>query len=86
MIWNILVWIIVGGLAGWVASMIMKTDAQQGALANIVIGIIGGVIGGVILRALGGDGFTGLNIWSFVVALVGSIVLLLILGAVRGRR
>lgn len=77
--------IIIGGLAGWVASMIMKTDASMGALANIVVGIIGAIIGNLLLPVFGIDGTTGFSIWSFIVALVGAIVLLFIVGLFRGR-
>lgn len=72
---GIIGWIILGGLAGWVASMIMKTDAKQGILGNVIVGVIGGVLGGWIFSLLGGEGVTGFNIWSFLVALVGAIVL-----------
>ena len=69
---SIIVWIIIGGLAGWVAGMIMKTDG--GLVKNIVVGIVGALIGGFIMSFFGAAGFTGFNIWSFVVALIGSIV------------
>jgi uncharacterized membrane protein YeaQ/YmgE (transglycosylase-associated protein family) len=85
-LWGIITWIIVGGLAGWVASLITKTDKSQGLLGNIVVGVIGGFLGGFILGLLGGEGFTGFNVWSFLVALLGSVVLLLIWKAVTGRK
>ncbi len=79
---NILAWIVVGGLAGWVASMIMRTDAQMGIGANIVVGILGALIGGWLVALFGGpDLNTGFDITSFLVALLGSVVLL---GIVRG--
>lgn len=84
--WEIITWIVVGGLAGWVASMITKTDAQQGLLGNIVAGVIGAVVGGFIFGLLGGSGFTGFNLWSFLVALVGAIVVLLVWKAITGRK
>ncbi len=74
---SIIVWIIIGGLAGWVAGMIMKTDG--GLVKNIVVGIVGALIGGFIMSFFGAAGFTGFNIWSFVVALIGSIVLIALL-------
>ena len=80
---SIILWIVFGALVGWVASLIMKTDAQQGALLNIVVGIVGAVIGGWIMNSLGHTGTTGFNIYSFVVALVGAIVLIAIVKAVR---
>ncbi len=85
-LWGIITWVIVGGLAGWVASLITKTDKSQGLLGNIVVGVIGGFLGGFIFGLLGGSGFTGFNIWSFLVALVGSVVLLLIWKAVTGKK
>lgn len=73
---GILAWIILGGLAGWIASMIADTDAQQGIVLNIVVGIIGALIGGFIVELFGGSGITGFNIWSLLVAVAGSLVLL----------
>lgn len=78
--------IIIGGLAGWVASMIMKTDASMGLLANIIVGILGAIIGNLLLPVFGVAGTDGFSIWSFVVALVGAIVLLFLVKLVRGGR
>lgn len=80
---GIIAWIILGGVAGWVASMVMKTDAQQGIFLNIVVGIIGAVLGGWIMSLIGEYGVTGFNIYSFLVALLGAIVFLAILRALR---
>jgi uncharacterized membrane protein YeaQ/YmgE (transglycosylase-associated protein family) len=81
---NLLAWIVVGGLAGWVASMIMGRDAQMGIGANIVVGILGALIGGWVVALFGGNtGVSGFNITSFLVALLGSVVLL---GIVSGFR
>lgn len=80
---GIIGWIIIGGLAGWIASKIMKTDKNQGLLANIIVGVIGGFLGGFLVNMLGGEGITGFNVWSFFVALLGAVVLLAILKAVR---
>lgn len=80
---GILLWIIFGALVGWIASLIMKTDAQQGALLNIVVGIIGAVLGGWIMNFFGQSGTTGFNIYSFIVALLGAIVLIAIVKAIR---
>ena len=74
-----LAWIIVGGVAGWLASIVMKTDARQGLLMDIVVGIIGAIIGGFLLNAVGMSGVTGFNIWSLFVAFIGAVVLLGIL-------
>lgn len=73
---NIIAWIIFGALAGWIASLIMNTNEQQGGLANIAIGILGALVGGFIVRLLGGNGMTGFNLYSLVVAVGGAIVLL----------
>lgn len=78
--------IIIGGLAGWVASMFMKTDASMGLLANIVVGIVGAIIGNLLLPLLGISGTTGFSLWSFIVALIGAMLLLFIMSLVRGRR
>lgn len=80
---GIILWIIFGGLVGWVASLIMKTDASQGALLNIIVGIVGGLIGGAIMSWLGAYPITGFNFYSFLVALLGAMVLIGIVKAVR---
>ena len=80
---NIIVWIIFGALAGWIASLIMRTDGQQGAFANIIVGIIGAMIGGFVVSLLGGNGVTGFNLYSLVVAVIGSIILIAIVKAFR---
>lgn len=85
-LWEIITWVVIGGLAGWVASIITKTDAKQGLLGNIVAGVIGGVVGGFLIGLLGGEGFTGFNVWSFIVALVGAVVVLAIWKAISGRK
>lgn len=75
--YGIILWIIIGALAGWIGSKIMGTDSAQGGLANIVIGVIGAVVGGFLTRVLMGDnaGNNGL-IASFFVALLGSVVVI----------
>lgn len=73
---GIILWIIFGALVGWIASMIMKTDANQGAVMNIIVGIVGAVIGGWVMSLFGQTGVTGFNIYSFIVALVGAVVLI----------
>ncbi|MDB5160452.1 MAG: Transglycosylase-associated protein [Candidatus Saccharibacteria bacterium] len=79
-------WIILGGLAGWVASMIAGTNARQGLLGNIIAGIIGGILGGFVFGLFGGAGVTGFNLWSFLVALVGAVIVLFIWRAITGGR
>lgn len=81
---GIIGWIVLGGLAGWVASMIMGNNAQQGLLGNIVVGIIGALIGGFVVGLLGGEGVTGFNLWSFLVALLGAVIALWLVRMMRG--
>lgn len=80
---DILLFILLGGIAGWIASKIMATDESMGLVANIVVGMIGAVIGGLIFNLLGGSGTTGFNIYSLLVAIIGSIILLWLVKQVR---
>ena len=80
---NIVLWILMGALAGWIASLIMRRDAQMGALANIIVGIVGALIGGFVMNAIGAAGITGFNLYSLLVAISGAVVLLLIVGFLR---
>lgn len=80
---GIILWIVFGGLVGWVASLIMGTDSQQGLILNIVIGIIGAVIGRSIMNFLGEGAVSGFNLYSFLVALLGAVVLIAIVKALR---
>ena len=83
-IMGIVIWIIVGALAGWIASMIMKTDAQMGAVANIVVGIIGAFIGGWVVSMFGAAPAAGqLNIPSILTAILGAVILLFLIRLVR---
>ena len=75
---SILAWIILGGIAGWLASKVAGTDAQQGIIMNIVVGIVGAVIGGFVFGLLGGSSVTGFNFYSLFVAFIGSVILLFI--------
>lgn len=79
---NLIIWLIVGGVIGWIASMIMRTDAQQGIFLNIVVGIVGAFIGGLIISG-GSINNSPLNITSFLVSLLGAIILLAIVNLVR---
>lgn len=85
-LWGIIVWVVVGGLAGWVASKIVGTNGSQGLIGNVVIGILGAFVGGFLVGLVGGTGFTGFNIWSFVVALLGAVILLFLWRAITGRK
>lgn len=79
-------WLVIGGLAGWVASMIQKTDAQMGVGLNIVVGIIGGLLGGWILTLFGVDVESGGYFFSFLTCLLGAVILLWIVKAFNGRK
>lgn len=81
---NILVWIIVGGIAGWLASIVMKTNYSQGLIMDIIVGIVGAFIGGWLLTAIGvGGAVTGINIGSILTAFIGAVVLLGLLRVIR---
>ncbi|MDQ3014766.1 MAG: GlsB/YeaQ/YmgE family stress response membrane protein [bacterium] len=80
---SIILWLVFGALVGWIASLIMGTDAQQGAIMNIVVGIVGAVLGGWLFSLFGAQDVSGFNIYSFIVALVGAVVLLGLYQAVR---
>jgi uncharacterized membrane protein YeaQ/YmgE (transglycosylase-associated protein family) len=71
---GILLWIIFGGLVGWVASLVMGTDAKQGLIGNIVLGILGALLGGFVSSLLGIPGITGFNLYSGLIALGGAIL------------
>ncbi len=83
---NFIIWLIVGGLIGWIASMIMKTDAQQGVILNVVVGIVGALLGGWFLAPMFGTGTINQNDFSIAglgVSLLGAIILLAIVNLVR---
>lgn len=73
---GIIGWIILGGIAGWIASMLTGRDASMGIGANIVVGIVGALLGGFIFNMIGGEDVTGFNLWSLFVAVIGSVLLL----------
>lgn len=81
----ILAWIIIGGIAGWLAGLVVQ-GTGLGILGDIIVGIVGAFIGGLIMALLGFGGFTGFNIWSLIVAFIGAVILLLIVKAINGRR
>lgn len=78
---GIIVWLAIGGVVGWLASLVMRTDAQQGILLNVVVGIVGAFIGGLIFSR--GSINDGLSVYSFVVSLLGAIILLAVVNLVR---
>jgi len=82
---GIISWIILGLIAGFIASKIVDKQGQ-GFWLNIALGIVGALVGGFIFDLIGSTGVTGLNIWSMIVAIIGSVVVLWIYNAVAGRR
>ncbi|KND46998.1 MAG: Transglycosylase associated protein [Parcubacteria bacterium C7867-004] len=78
-----LIWIVFGAIAGWIASMIMKTNGQQGLILDIIVGIVGAVLGGWIMNQFGQAGVSGFNFYSLLVAVVGAVVLLAIVKMIR---
>ncbi len=76
-------WIVLGGLAGWIASMFAKTNDSMGIFANIAVGVVGALVGGFVFGLFGSDGVNGFNLYSLVVAIVGSVIFLAILKAIR---
>ncbi|MDF2994907.1 MAG: ymgE [Xanthobacteraceae bacterium] len=82
---SIIAWIILGLIAGWIGSKIVNKSGQ-GMMMDIVLGIVGAVVGGVIFSFFGASGVTGLNIYSLIVAVLGSVVVLWIYHQVAGRR
>jgi uncharacterized membrane protein YeaQ/YmgE (transglycosylase-associated protein family) len=78
---GLIIWLIVGGVVGWLASLLMRTDAQQGILLNIVVGIVGAFLGGLIFG--GGTINDGISLSSFLVSLVGAVILLALVNLVR---
>jgi uncharacterized membrane protein YeaQ/YmgE (transglycosylase-associated protein family) len=82
---GILVWLIVGGVCGWLASIIMRTDAQQGILLNVIVGIVGALLAGFIVSPMVGVGTIneGISLATFLVSLLGAVVLLAIVNLFR---
>jgi uncharacterized membrane protein YeaQ/YmgE (transglycosylase-associated protein family) len=88
---SLLAWIIVGGIAGWIASILVKTDDQMGCFANIVVGMIGSMVGGALVVLLNtgkldllNTSFNDLNLGSIVVSVIGAVIFLGVLKMLRG--
>lgn len=79
---NFILWLIIGGVIGWLASIVMRTDGQQGIVLNVVVGIVGAFIGGLVFSG-GSINGAPLSLYSFLVSLVGAIILLAIVNLVR---
>ena len=85
---NFIIWLVVGGLLGWLASMVMKTDHEQGIFLNIVVGIVGAVLGGWLLAPMFGTGTinsSDFSLGSLLVSFVGALILLFVVNLIRGR-
>ena len=85
---NLIIWLVVGGVIGWIASLIMKTDAQQGLFLNVVVGIVGALLGGWLISPLVGAGTVNQGDFSLaglLVSLVGAVILLFIVNLIRRR-
>ena len=75
---GIVLWIIFGAIAGWITSTIMKTNSQQGTVQDILLGIVGAIVGGFLMGMMGEAGVTGFNLYSLMVAVIGSVVVIYI--------
>jgi uncharacterized membrane protein YeaQ/YmgE (transglycosylase-associated protein family) len=73
---GIISWIVLGGIAGWLASIITKRNDQMGCITNIIAGIVGAAVGGWVFSLFGGQGVTGFNLPSLLVAFVGAVIVL----------
>ncbi len=71
---SVLLWIVLGFLAGWLASVVMKTREAQGPLMDIILGIVGALVGGFLMSLFGAPGVTGFNLYSILVATLGAII------------
>lgn len=83
---GVIAWIVLGLIAGFIASKIMGTSGQQGILTDIVLGIVGAVVGGILVSAVTGVGVTGFNLWSIIVAIVGACVVIWLYHKLSGSR
>ncbi len=79
MLWNLVAWLVLGAVAGWLASIIMGRSGSQGLLMDIIAGIVGAVVGGWLVGLFGWGPATGLNWYSLLVAVIGAVVVILIL-------
>ncbi len=86
---NLILWLVIGGVVGWLASLMMRTDGQQGIILNVVVGIVGALLGGWLISPLLGVGTINQNdfsIMSIIVSLIGAVILLGIVNLVRRGR
>lgn len=73
---GIILMIILGAVAGWLASIVMKTNASQGLMMDIILGVVGALVGGFVMNLLGQPGYTGFNFYSLFVAFIGAVILI----------
>ncbi|MDQ5969795.1 MAG: hypothetical protein QG593_312 [Patescibacteria group bacterium] len=83
---GILAWIVLGALAGWITSILLKTNSQQGAVGNIIMGIVGALIGGYLGSAFFDLDITGINLTSIILAVGGSLTFALLIGIITGKK
>jgi len=83
---GIISWIVLGGIAGWLASIITKRNDQMGCITNIIAGIVGAAVGGWVFSLFGGQGVTGFNLPSLVVAFVGAVIVLAVVNLIFRRK
>ncbi len=86
---NFIIWLVVGGLIGWIASMVMRTDGQQGIVLNVVVGIVGALLGGWLIGPMVGQGSINsgdFSLGGLLVSLLGAVVLLAIVNLFRRGR
>jgi len=86
---NLIIWLVVGGILGWLASIVMKTDGQQGMILNVVVGIVGSMLGGWLISPLLGIATINQNNFSLpglLVSFLGAVILLAIVNLFRRRR
>jgi uncharacterized membrane protein YeaQ/YmgE (transglycosylase-associated protein family) len=83
---GIVSWIVLGGIAGWLASIVTKRNDRMGCITNILAGVIGAAVGGWVFSLFGGTGVTGFNLPSLVVAFVGAVIVLAVINLIFGRK
>jgi uncharacterized membrane protein YeaQ/YmgE (transglycosylase-associated protein family) len=82
---GLLATVFLGGVAGWLASIVAGTNARMGVIANVIVGVLGAFVGGVVFRFFGGAGVTGLNLYSLLVSVVGASLVLFVTRRLFGR-
>jgi uncharacterized membrane protein YeaQ/YmgE (transglycosylase-associated protein family) len=83
MLWTIITWLVLGALAGWIASLITGMNSRVNGFMNVVVGIIGAFIGGLVLQLLGASTPSGFDLASLLTALLGAVILLSLVRAFR---